>query len=102
MTENTDDPKDKDEGRPYSESEALQRVGLAMIGAIIGQGMNEAQRASVLRACRHRIEHMERELEILQDRLDRKVPGAQIAYDIVHAELELLAGAVRIIWQGGD
>lgn len=92
----------KDDKDPTPEEYLAQRMALAMIGAALGQGLTPEQRAAVLRACRHRIGHMERELEILADRITRNIPGAQVAHDIVHAELELLAAGVREIWKGGD
>jgi hypothetical protein len=65
-------------------------------------GLTDAERASLLRAARHRIEQMERELEIYAERITRHVPGAQTAHDIVEAELTLLSNAVRKIWTGAN
>lgn len=64
--------------------------------------LSMAERAAILRAARDRIQQLERELEILADRVTRHIPGAQTAYDIVKDELTLLSDGVRKLWLEGN
>lgn len=60
--------------------------------------LTDQERAAILRSCRDTMSNMERELEVIQGRIDLGHKAAEVEKEILQFELDLITSGVRKLW----